>query len=207
MSLTKDKGKGRPEAATPPAPLPGAAPEAELPPGAAAPEADLATKLAEKTKEAEEYYNRLLRVSAEMENLKKRVEREKADLLRFANENLIKELLPVVDNLERALEHGRELKAPTPLLEGVERVYQAFLAALARFGVTSIVSVGQLFDPAYHNAVMQEEAPEAADCTVLKELQKGYLLHDRLLRPAMVVVARNAPKNSGQVESMPQEEK
>ncbi len=207
MSLTKDKGKGRPEAAAPPASLPGAAPGVELPPGAAAPEADLATRLAEKTKEAEDYYDRLLRATAEMENLKKRLEKEKADLLRFANENLIKELLPVVDNLERALEHGRELQAPPPLLEGVERVYQGFLAALAKFGVTPLVSVGQVFDPVYHNAVMQQEAPEATDCTVLKELQKGYLLHDRLLRPAMVVVARNAPKNSGQVESMSQEEK
>jgi molecular chaperone GrpE len=206
MPVTK-KGKGEgSQAPVTPAALPGAAPQTELPAGAAAPEADLQTQLAAKTREAEEYYDRLLRLAAEMENLKKRLEREKADLLRFANENLIKELLPVVDNLERALEHGRDLKAPPPMLEGLERVHQAFLAALARFGVTPLVSVGQLFDPAFHNAVVQEKAPHVADCTVLKELQKGYLLHDRLLRPAMVVVARNAPESSNQVESMSQEE-
>ena len=191
MQVTK-KGKGEgSQAPVTPAALPGVAPEAELPAGAAATGADLPTQLAAKTREAEEYYDRLLRLAAEMENLKKRLEREKADLLRFANENLIKELLPVVDNLERALEHGRELKAPPPLLEGVELVHQGFLAVLAKFGVTPLVSVGQAFDPAFHNAVMQEEAPEIPDGSVIKELQKGYLMHQRLLRPAMVVVARN----------------
>ncbi len=195
MPAKKDKGKEGSKAAPPEESLPGAAPRAELPPGAPA---DLEDQLAAKTKEAAENYDRLLRLGAELENLKKRFEKDKADLLRFANENLIKELLPVVDNLERALEHGRDLQAPPPLLEGVERVYQGFLAALGKFGVTPLVSVGQVFDPAFHQAVMQEEAPDAADSTVLKELQKGYLLHDRLLRPAMVVVARNAPKNPSQ---------
>ncbi len=151
---------------------------------------------AEKAPEAQEYYERLLRLAAEMENLKKRQEKEKAELLQFANENLIKELLPVVDNLELALEHGRQLDAPQPLLEGLELVHQGFLKALTRFGVTPIVCVGQPFDPAFHNAVMQEETTDADDCTVLKELQKGYLLQGRLLRPAMVVVAKNTQKTS-----------
>ena len=150
----------------------------------------------EKAPEAQEYYERLLRLAAEMENLKKRQEKEKAELLQFANENLIKELLPVVDNLELALEHGRQLETPPPLLEGLEMVYQGFLKALTRFGVTPIVSVGQPFDPAFHNAVMQEETTDVADSTILKELQKGYLLQSRLLRPAMVVVAKNTQKTS-----------
>jgi molecular chaperone GrpE len=80
-------------------------------------------------------------------------------------------------------------------------VHQGFLKALGRFGVTPLVAVGQQFDPAYHNAVMQESAPEVPDCTVLKELQKGYLLHGRLLRPAMVVVARNTQETSSQTDS------
>ena len=134
---------------------------------------------------------RLLRLAADMENLKKRQEKERADLLLYANENLIKELLPVVDNLERALEHGRQSEAPEALLEGIDLVYQGFLKALAKFGVTPLDSVGQQFDPAFHNAVMQEETTEVPDCTVAKELQKGYLMNQRLLRPAMVVVARN----------------
>jgi molecular chaperone GrpE len=148
-------------------------------------------ELQDKTKEAEENYARLLRLAADMENLKKRQEKERADLVQFANENLIKELLPVVDNLERALEHGRQLEAPEALLAGIDMVYQGFLKALGNYGVASLTSVGQPFDPAFHNAVMQEENSAAPDCSVTKELQKGYLMHQRLLRPAMVVVARN----------------
>ncbi len=135
------------------------------------------------------------------------MEREKSELLQFANENLIKELLPVVDNLELALEHGRQAETPAPFLEGIELVHQGFLKALARFGVTPLVSQGQPFDPAFHNAVMQEVAPEVPDCTVLKELQKGYLMNNRLLRPAMVAVARNNTDTACQHDSTVQEEK
>ncbi len=170
--------------------------EPELKAGTGAEAAAEPEPQAEKAPEAQEYYERLLRLAAEMENLKKRQEKEKAELLQFANENLIKELLPVVDNLELALEHGRQLETPPPLLEGLEMVYQGFLKALTRFGVTPIASVGQPFDPAFHNAVMQEETADAADSTILKELQKGYLLQSRLLRPAMVVVAKNTQKTS-----------
>jgi molecular chaperone GrpE len=187
MSLSKeDKGKDNTGTA-----LPEAGPEI-----AALPEdvAGLQEALTEKTREAQENYERLLRLAAEMENLKKRQERDRAELLQFANENLIKELLPVVDNLELALEHGRQAEAPGALLEGLEMVHQGFLKALTKFGVAPVASVGQPFDPAFHNAVMQEEAPEVPDCTVLKELQKGYLLQNRLIRPAMVVVARNPEK-------------
>jgi len=165
--------------------------------------AELHQTLTEKTQEAEDNYVRLVRLAADMENLKKRQERERAELRQFANESLIKELLPVVDNLERALDHGRQLSAPEALLEGIERVYQGFLKALERFGVTPFVSVGQPFDPAFHNAMMQEEAPDVPDGSVIKELQKGYLMNQRLLRPAMVVVAHNTQNetNSGQNDS------
>jgi molecular chaperone GrpE len=182
MTSGKYHKEKKPEEAGAEAPV-AAAPSPEL--------GQLQQQLEEKTKEAQENLDRALRLAAEMENLKKRLEREKAEMLQFANENLIKELLPVVDNLELALEHGRQAETPAPFLEGIELVHQGFLKALARFGVTPLVAVGQPFDPAYHNAVMQEAALEVPDCTVLKELQKGYLLHNRLLRPAMVVVARN----------------
>ena len=170
---------------------------------------ELRQTLAEKAEAAEENYARLLRLAADMENLKKRQERERAELLQFANENLVKELLPVVDNLERALDHGRQQKAPKALLEGIEMVHHGFLKALDRFGVTPFDSVGQHFDPAFHNAMMQEEAPGVPDCRVIKELQKGYLMHQRLLRPAMVVVARNTQNEttSGPNDSTVQEEK
>jgi molecular chaperone GrpE len=183
MSLSKDKEeKIKVTIAAEEAPQPEPAPES--------PEAP--EQQEDAVKEAKENYERFLRCVAEMENLKKRLEKEKADLLQFANENLIKELLPVVDNLERALEHGRQLDAPAPLMEGLELVQQGFLRALTRFGVSAIECLGQPFDPAFHNAVMQEETTEVPDCTIMKELQKGYLLQSRLLRPAMVVVARNS---------------
>ncbi len=168
-----------------------AAPEAAPAPEEVSDLAQLQKKLAEKTSEAQEHYDRLLRCAAEMENLKKRQEKERADLVQFANENLCKELLPVLDNLERALEHGRQFEGPQALMEGLELVHQNFLKTLSKYGVTPIDSVGQPFDPAFHHAVMEEEAPELADQTVTKELQKGYLMQTRLLRPAMVVVSRN----------------
>ena len=206
MTSAKHKNKGeRPEGASPEAAVSPEAAAAKAPP---AETAQLQQQLAEQTKAAQENLDRALRLAAEMENLKKRLEREKAELLQFANESLIKELLPVVDNLELALEHGRQAETPASFLEGIELVHQGFLKALARFGVTPLAAVGQPFDPAYHNAVMQQAAPEVPDCSVLKELQKGYLMHQRLLRPAMVVVARNTqdPDTSCQTHSTVQEE-
>jgi molecular chaperone GrpE len=203
MSSAKHSKGEQPKAVGPEAPP---SPKAAAAPRLPADMAQLQQQLEEKTKEAQENYDRTLRLAAEMENLKKRLEREKADLLQFANENLIKELLPVVDNLELALEHGRQAETPAPFLEGIDLVLQGFLKALARFGVTPIVAVGQQFDPNFHNAVMQEIAPEVPDYTVLKELQKGYLLQNRLLRPAMVVVARNTQETASQHDSTAQEE-
>ena len=145
----------------------------------------------EKTKEAEENYCPPAPAGCGYGEFEKRRSGNRAELLQFANENLVKELLPVVDNLERALDHGRQLKAPQALLEGIEMVHQGFLKVLDRFGVTAHDSLGQQFDPAFHNAMMQEEAPDVPNGSVIKELQKGYLMNQRLLRPAMVVVASN----------------
>ena len=105
--------------------------EMEVTPALPSDPAELRKQLAEKTEEAEENYARLLRLAADMENLRKRQEKERADLLLYANENLIKELLPVVDNLERALDHGRQSEAPEAMLEGIDLVYQGFLKVLA----------------------------------------------------------------------------
>jgi len=156
--------------------------------------------LIQRSQEAKENYDRFLRLAAEVENLKKRQEREISEVRQFANENLIKELLPVLDNLERALEHSRQSEAPEALLEGLELVNQDFLKVLGRFGITPLNSVGERFDPTYHHAVMEEEAPEVDDQTVLKELQKGYLLQNRLLRPAMVVVSKNTEKPDNKIK-------
>jgi molecular chaperone GrpE len=112
------------------------------------------------------------------------------DYRKFTNEKLIKELLPVVDNLERALISVEDPTADDKgIREGVELTLREILRVLERFGVKSIQSLNEPFDPAYHQAMMQEPRPNVPGNTVITELQKGYTLHDRLLRPAMVVVS------------------
>jgi molecular chaperone GrpE len=150
----------------------------------------LATKERE-NQELKEKNDQLLRHVADIENFKKRLEKERTDLKDFANESLMKDLIPVVDNLELALNHGRQQEAGSALLDGVENVLKGFLQVITKFGVTPIQALGEKFDPAFHNAVMQQEDDSVEDQTVIQELQKGYLLKSRLLRPAMVVVARN----------------
>jgi molecular chaperone GrpE len=140
--------------------------------------------------EAAEHYDRFLRVSADLENYKKRVSKEKADLIRYGNEELIKELLPVIDNLERALEHATLEEAQEGITEGVKMTLQQFLGILQRFGVTPIAAEGEPFDPTTHEAVMEQASSDYDPGHVVSELQKGYLLNDRLVRPAKVAVAK-----------------
>ncbi len=156
---------------------------------------DLAALLETKEQEARETYDRLLRVSAEFENYKKRTAREMEEFRKFANQSLIKEILSVVDNLELALSStGDSKNADKGLREGLEMTHREILRILEKFHVKPIDAKGQPFDPAFHEAVMQEESTEVADNTVINELQRGYLIHDRLLRPAMVVVAKPGKK-------------
>jgi molecular chaperone GrpE len=156
---------------------------------------DLNSKLEVKTAEAEENYDRLLRVSAEFENYKKRTAREMADFKKFANQSLLKELLPIIDNFELAIKAAAE--APDGkdacLLDGVELTRKEILKIFENFHVEPIDALGKPFDPNFHEAVMREESDEHPENTVVNELQKGYLMYDRLLRPSMVVVAM--PKN------------
>jgi molecular chaperone GrpE len=159
---------------------------------------DLNSKLEVKTAEAEENYDRLLRVSAEFENYKKRTAREMADFKKFANQSLLKELLPIIDNFELAIKAAAE--APDGkdacLLDGVELTRKEILKIFENFHVEPIDALGKPFDPNFHEAVMREESDEHPENTVVNELQKGYLMHDRLLRPSMVVVAMPKNKNS-----------
>jgi molecular chaperone GrpE len=159
---------------------------------------DLEAKLQEKEKEAKENYDRFLRLSAEMENFKKRVEKEKVESYKFANENLLKDLLPILDNLERALEHGHEAENTKAFLEGVDMVLKGFLAILEKHGVTRIEASGEEFDPNQHEAVMVQEDNSRPPGVVISQLQKGYRLHDRLVRPAMVVVSKKPEINPDQ---------
>jgi len=146
--------------------------------------------LAQKEKEAKENYDKWIRCQAEFENYKKRQERDRVEFCRYANEGIIKELLPTLDNLERAIEHSRDGSATESLLEGVELTLNGLLDALKRQGLKRIEAVGEKFDPNFHEAVMTEENDQVEDMTVLSEVLKGYLLHDRVIRPSMVVVSR-----------------
>jgi molecular chaperone GrpE len=168
----------------------------------------LRQELAAKQVEAKNNYDRFLRQVAELDNVKKRSAREREEISRFANETLIKDLLPVVDNLERALAHASGGGNGKPLLEGVEMVLKGLLDALAKHGVTQISALGQPFDPAKHEAMAQVDSETHEPNSVVEELHKGYILHDRLLRPALVSVAKSSKsrekKNAdGPVENDP----
>ncbi|MEW6614498.1 MAG: nucleotide exchange factor GrpE [Thermodesulfobacteriota bacterium] len=159
-------------------------------------EEDLKLQLCVKEKEAAENFDRLLRTQAEFENYKKRMEKERADTIRFCNENLIRDLLPIVDNLEMALKHGENSSPDNSksLIEGVEMVLNQFMKSLEKFGVTSFSSVGEKFDPNRHEAMMQVESDEYEASSVISEFQKGYFLNGRLLRPAKVTVTTSSLK-------------
>ena len=151
----------------------------------------LEAKFEAKEKEAEENYDRLLRLSAEFENYKKRSSREIEEFRKFANQSLIKEMLSVVDNLELAMNSTNGHKAiDKDLLQGLEMTHREILKVFDKFNVKPIDAKGQPFDPTFHEAVMQEETNDYAKNTVISEMQKGYMIHDRLLRPSMVVVAK-----------------
>jgi molecular chaperone GrpE len=166
----------------------------------------LRRQLEMKEQEAKTTYERLLRQAAELENFKKRTIREREDSIRFANEALVKDLLPVVDNLERAVAHAQGGGNGKPLVEGVEMVLKGLLEVLNKHGVTPIESVGQPFDPVKHEAMAQVESDNHEPNTVIQEHHKGYLLNSRLLRPALVSVAKisKRKKNGGtEVENGP----
>ena len=163
-----------------------------LPEETAPPEESLESRLAAKEQEAAENYDRWVRAAAEFENVKKRLEKEKNDTYKFANEQLIKELLPVLDNLERAVDHGSGGQEVKAVIDGVEMTLKVFRIVLEKFGVTPVEALGREFDPNLHEAVLVQEDARHPGGTVLNQMQKGYLLHSRLIRPAMVVVSKKS---------------
>lgn len=144
--------------------------------------------LAAKETECRENWDRFLRERADMENYRKRANREKEELLNYGTKSLIEEILPVIDNLERALDHASE-DGLAALVEGIRMTHGMLLSALKKFGVTPLETVGATFDPAFHQAMNQVETDQQPANTVVQEFQKGYLLKERLLRPAMVSVS------------------
>lgn len=139
---------------------------------------------------AKENYDKFLRVYAEFENYKKRMERERSEFLKYANEGLIKELLAVIDNLDRAVGQARQNAEAESLVEGVEMILRQIKEVMEKHGVRELQSLGEPFDPNVHEAMMHEIADDHDENTVIDELQKGYIFKDRLIRPALVKVSK-----------------
>lgn len=158
---------------------------------------ELEDKLQETESQARESYDRFLRVSADFENYKKRARREIEEFRKYANESLIKDLLNVIDNLERAIDLSSEEKNEGHITTGVDLTLKELHKILNKFHVKTIESLGKPFDPNFHQAMLQKEVDDHPENTVIEEMQKGYLIYDRLLRPAMVVVSK-AKNNSNQ---------
>jgi molecular chaperone GrpE len=151
---------------------------------------ELQKTLEEKENTLKTLQNKLLYLQADFENFKKQKNKEKQELLKFGNEVLIKELLPILDNLERALEHASTTENITSIVEGVKIIHAEFLKVLEEYGVTRVEAVGKKFDPNVHEAVFQEVRDDVEPGTVVSEFQKGYLLNGRLIRPSRVIVSK-----------------
>jgi molecular chaperone GrpE len=145
--------------------------------------------LQEARKLADENRDRWLRSVAELENYKKRSAQERSKLLKYKNEELLRDLLGVSDNLERAISHCDPSRSPAGLLEGLRLVADMQRDILAKYGVAPIESVGKPFDPNFHEALARVESAELPPNTVTEEMEKGYLYHDRLLRPSKVIIS------------------
>ena len=158
--------------------------------GAAAPRPApaLAEALEKALAEKKELYDRLLRKQAEMENFRKRTQKEKEELRQYAAEDLIRSLLPTLDGFERALQH-RDESVPAAFYQGLELIYRELREVLGRAGLSPIDTAGQLFDPHLHQAVETVNAPGRREHEIVEELQRGYRMKNKLLRPAIVKVA------------------
>lgn len=154
------------------------------PPDEAPPDA-----LDELRRERDALQDRLLRTAAEFDNYRKRMDRERRDLAEYTAGEVIKDVLPIIDNLERALQASSQ---EDPLRKGVEMIHRQMLDMLRKRGVTPIETLGADFDPNFHQAVIHEESAQHREGEVMAELQRGYVVGDRLIRPAMVKVAKSA---------------
>lgn len=162
----------------------------ELAASAPADQTESSVDPAELQKQRDDYYDRLLRKTAEFDNYRKRVDRERVQLAEAAAADLLVELLPLVDDMERALKADPGTEATEAIRRGVELIHQQLLKTLAKRGVNPIESLGQDFDPHFHQAVTYEPADGRREGEIVEEFSRGYLLGDRLLRPAMVKVAK-----------------
>lgn len=154
-------------------------------------EKELNSKIAELSDLNDKY----LRLAAEFENFKRRTQRDQSETIRYANEKLLKDLLPTIDNLDRAIQYSKDQTNIDSLFQGVELTKKQFLVILEKLGVKQVDSIGELFDPSKHQAVNQVESSTVPENLIVDEYQKGYFLYDRILRPAMVTVSKGILDN------------
>lgn len=150
----------------------------------------LEAELKQSKEQAEDYYVRLQRLQAEFDNFRKRSQKEKEENLKYASERVIKEMLPILDNFERAVASSQSSQDFTAFSQGVEMILKQMKSGLEKEGLTPIEAVGQPFDPKLHDAVLQVDSEDYPENTVVEELQKGYYLKEKVLRPSMVKVSR-----------------
>lgn len=140
--------------------------------------------------ELEDYKNRFMRLSADFKNYKKRVEKEKNDIYKFGSEKIVIDILPIIDNFERAVESSQSNEEANGLLDGIQMILKQLIDVLKKHGVEEIDAINQEFDPNLHHAVMQEECEGIDNNIVTQVLQKGYMLNSKVIRPSMVKVAK-----------------
>ena len=158
---------------------------------------ELLEKLKKTELKAKENYDLYMRTYAEMENIKKRGKKEREDLAKFANESLIKEILPTIDNLEKAISHANNDANPSVLIKGLEMTLSGLMKTLEKSGLKKVEAAGKPFDPNFHEAISQQIDDKVVQGHIIMELQKGYLLNERLIRPSMVVVSQGSSKSEG----------
>ncbi len=173
-------------------------PEVSIPPEL--PEAtESALQMEELQKQVDQYKDLLLRKAAEFDNYKRRIENETTNILKYATESLVEDLLPVLDDFERSLKHRRESKDNDALIKGIELIYQKLVKVLEGRGVKAFDTVGKEFNVEYHDALMQIPRSDVPHYTILEEVEKGYTLNDKVIRHAKVVVSSTldeAPKGT-----------
>jgi len=158
------------------------------------PESELLQKIEEFREKADKNYDQYVRAQAEIENIIKRNKKEKEEWIKYSTETLIKDLLPVIDNLEKAISHSNKEDSLQALREGVELTLKGLKSTLSKSGLEEVVSLGKPFDPNFHHAVSEQEDKNTEPGVVINEFQKGYSLHQRLIRPAMVIISKGRPK-------------
>jgi molecular chaperone GrpE len=173
--------------------------------------AELIKKVEEARELVEKHKDLYLRSQAEIENIKKRNQKDKAEWVKYSNETLVKELLPVLDNLEKAITHTNNESSADAIRDGVELTLKGLRDTLSKSGLEEVPAEGERFDPLVHHAVLQQEDETVEPGTVLQELQKGFTLNQRLIRPAMVVVSKGqsegaAPEDTNDSESCENDE-